>query len=222
MADPAKFEKLSTIVIDKLEGGYYHPNMLIDGRVKDQRYAGSGETMFGIDRLKGGSINTTETGKQFWKIIDDAEAVKKWRWNFTGGNLKPTLQKLASKMIFGLYNTYIKLYLKSPALIQIIENDDRLLFNFIYATWNGSGWFKKFATDLIEAFNSGITAPNDLYTVVLNSRIKEGLKKGSKPNSLIAQSGLKIAKLFENYKGIKISPIIILLIAGLLFYSLKN
>jgi hypothetical protein len=51
--DTIKFDKITSLVIDKLEGGYYHPNMLIDGRVKDIRYSGSGETMFGIDRLKG-------------------------------------------------------------------------------------------------------------------------------------------------------------------------
>ena len=132
MPDKAKFEKLTSLVIDKLEGGYYHPNMLIDGRVNDNRYSGSGETMFGIDRLKGGSINTTQSGIKFWNLIDKAGAANKWTWNYFGGSLKPALQKLASGMILALYSTYIKLYLKSPALIKIIENDDRLLFNFIY------------------------------------------------------------------------------------------
>lgn len=222
MPDKAKFEKLSSIVIDKFEGGYYHPNMLIDGRIKDNRYAGSGETMFGIDRLKGGTINTTESGKQFWNLIDRAGAVNNWKWNFTGGTLKPALQKLASNMILALYNAYVKLYLKSPELINIIENDDRLLFNFIYATWNGSGWFKKFATDVIDAFNKGVKNPNELYLIVINSRINEGLKKGSKPNSLIAQGGEKIAKLFQNYKPLTLPLALIFLIAGTMYLGLKN
>ena len=36
-----------------------------------------------------------------------------------------------------------------------------------------------------------------LIQVVLNSRLNEGLKKNSKPNSLIAQGGKKIANLFK-------------------------
>jgi len=33
------FYNLSKVVIDKLEGGYFHPDMLKDGRVKDSRYS---------------------------------------------------------------------------------------------------------------------------------------------------------------------------------------
>jgi hypothetical protein len=222
MPDKAKFQKLTSIAIDKLEGGYYHPNMLIDGRVKDNRYSGSGETMFGIDRLKGGSINTTPSGIKFWNLIDQSGAANKWNWNFFGGSLKPTLQKLASEMILSLYNTYIKLYIKSPSLIRIIENDDRLLFNFIYATWNGAGWFKKFATDLFTEYKKGITNPNDLYKVVIRSRINEGLKKGSTPNSLIAQGGNKIAKLFADYTPSNIPVGIIIILALAAYYTLRS
>ena len=200
MVDKAKFQKVTQLVIDKLEGGYYHPNMLIDGRVKDNRYAGSGETMFGIDRLKGGSINATPDGIKFWALIDKAGAANKWAWNYMGGTLKPALQKLAAGMILALYNTYIKLYLKSPSLIRIIENDDRLLFHFIYATWNGAGWFKKFATDIFNAYKNGVTNPTALYQIALKSRTSEGLKTGTSANSLIKQGGEKIAKLFSDYK----------------------
>jgi hypothetical protein len=222
MPDKAKFEKLTSLVIDKLEGGYYHPNMLIDGRVKDNRYSGSGETMFGIDRLKGGSINTTQNGIKFWNLIDKAGAANKWTWNYFGGSLKPALQKLAAGMILALYNTYTKLYLKSPALIKIIENDDRLLFNFIYATWNGAGWFKKFATDVFNAYKNGVTNPNELYKVVIRSRTNEGLKKGSQPNSLIAQGGEKIAKLFADYKQTNIPMGIIIAIALATYFTLRS
>ena len=45
------------MIIDKLEGGYYHPDMLEDGRIKDSRYSASGETMMGIDRKAGGKIH---------------------------------------------------------------------------------------------------------------------------------------------------------------------
>jgi len=195
-----RFQKIASLVIDRLEGGYYHPNMLVDGRIKDSRYGASGETMFGIDRLNGGAINRSRNGLAFWSIIDKAGASSKWAWNYTGGTLKPALQKLASNMIYALYSVYIKLYLKSPSLIRIIENDDRLLFHFAYATWNGAGWFKKFATDIFNAYKNGVTNPNDLYKVAIASRTKEGLKKGSSANSLIKQGGEKIAQLFKNYK----------------------
>lgn len=223
MPDKIKFQKITSQVIDQLEGGYYHPNMLIDGRVKDNRYSGSGETMFGIDRLKGGAINTTTSGKAFWNLIDKANASVNWKWNYFGGSLKPELQRLASNMILVLYNTYIKLYLKSPSLIKIIENDDRLLFNFIYATWNGAGWFRKFATDVFDAYKKGITNPNDLYKIAIKSRTTEGLKKGSAPNSLIAQGGNKIAKIFADYKTTVMPPIGIIIIFALATYlTLKS
>jgi len=212
--DTIKFNKITSLVIDKLEGGYYHPNMLIDGRVKDIRYANSGETMFGIDRLKGGSINTSPDGIKFWNLIDKAGASNNWSWNFFGGSLKPTLQKLASNMILPLYNNYTKQYIKLPSLVKIIETDDRLLFHFVYATWNGSGWFKKFATDILDAYKSGITNPNALYQVAIASRTQEGLKKGTSANSLIRQSGNKIVELFKNYTPNAI-PLVLLGIVGL-------
>jgi hypothetical protein len=217
-----KFQKVTTLVIDKLEGGYYHPNMLVDGRIKDSRYGASGETMFGIDRLNGGAINRSRNGLAFWSIIDKAGASTKWAWNFTGGALKPALQKLASNMIYALYSVYIKLYLKSPSLIRIIENDDRLLFHFVYATWNGAGWFKKFATDMFNAYKSGIKNPNDLYRVAIASRTKEGLRKGTQANSLIKQGGEKIASLFKDYKPSN-TPMVLYGVLGLIlaYYFVK-
>jgi hypothetical protein len=212
--DTIKFDKITSLVIDKLEGGYYHPNMLIDGRVKDIRYSGSGETMFGIDRLKGGSINTSPDGIKFWNLIDKAGASNNWSWNFFGGTLKPTLQKLASRMILPRYKYLTKQYIKLPSLVKIIETDDRLLFHFVYATWNGSGWFKKFATDILDAYKSGITNPNALYQVAIASRTKEGLKKGTSANSLIRQSGNKIVELFKNYTPNAI-PLVLIGIVGL-------
>jgi hypothetical protein len=53
------------IIIEKLEGGYYHPDMLTDGRIKDGRYGGSGETMFGIDRKTGDWEKDTQKVENF-------------------------------------------------------------------------------------------------------------------------------------------------------------
>jgi hypothetical protein len=41
--------------------------------------------MFGIDRLKGGSINNTNAGREFWRLIDNADAKNNWDWNDKGG-----------------------------------------------------------------------------------------------------------------------------------------
>jgi hypothetical protein len=190
--DIKDFGTVVATVIDKLEGGYYHPDMLKDGRVKDSRYGSSGETMMGIDRVAGGTINTTETGKQFWSLIDNVNARSSWTWGYRGGELESQLRTLAGQIIYPVYNRNSQNYLSSQARA-LVESDGRLLFNFIYASWNGSGWFKKFASDMNEAVASGVTDTNQLCRVAINSRVNEGLTKGSEPNSLIAQGGKKIA-----------------------------
>jgi hypothetical protein len=61
-----KFEYLTNIIIDNLEGGYYHPDFYITGRKRygdnvfissnafiKAKYGSSGETMFGLDRDAG-------------------------------------------------------------------------------------------------------------------------------------------------------------------------
>ena len=48
------FKQSVNKVIDTLEGGYYHPNMVKDGRLKSSYKMGnSGETMMGMDRKHG-------------------------------------------------------------------------------------------------------------------------------------------------------------------------
>ena len=215
--DKDKFNKTVNLVIDNLEGGYYHPQMLNDGRVKDSRYKASGETMFGIDRKMGGDINTSAAGKNFWNIIDNANASSTWKWNYKGGNLASQLKTLVGDMMFPLYTSLSSRYLDSKAK-DIIDNDERLLFHFIYATWNGSGWFKKFAEDINKAVKNGITDTNQLTQIAIDSRTKEGLKSGTKPNSLIAQGGKKIAELFGTLKTVvKANPVKSSLITTILF-----
>jgi hypothetical protein len=198
-ADVNKFNVMCSLVIEKLEGGYYHPDMLKDGRVKDSRYSNSGETMFGIDRKAGGKINLTPEGVAFWKIIDAANARKIWPWNFKGGALAPELKKYADAIMYREYERLTKMYL-SPAAKAIVDADNRLLFHFIYGAWNGSGWFKKFATDINTSVANGVINPDKLIVVAINSRTKEGLKAGSPPNSLVAQGGNKIAAFINELK----------------------
>lgn len=197
--DKNKFDQMVNLVIDNLEGGYYHPQMLKDGRVKDSRYGSSGETMFGIDRKAGGSLNDTTSGKAFWNIIDTANASKNWKWNYKGGSLAPKLKEHATGIIYPEYERLSSKYL-TPQTKALVDADDRLLFHFIYGTWNGAGWFKKFANDMNKSVSSGVTDPNKLAQVAIDSRTKEGIKAGSPPNSLVAQGGNKIASLFNSMK----------------------
>lgn len=199
MIDKNQFSNIVSLVIDNLEGGYYNPKMLQDGRVKDSRYNTSGETMFGIDRRQGGSINTSPAGQQFWSIIDKSGAANTWRWNYMGGSLEPQLKSLVADMMYpqveGLARTYL-----TPDTLAIVEKDPRLIFHFAYGAWNGSGWFRKFAQDMNKAVASGVKDPDKLAQVAIDSRTKEGLTSGSPPNSLVAQGGRKIAQLFLTLK----------------------
>jgi hypothetical protein len=187
--DKSRYDSIVNTIIDKVEGGYYHPAMLEDGRVKDSRYAGSGETMFGIDRKAGGGLNNTAAAKKFWNIIDTAKASKYWKWNYKGGNLEPSLKKLAGDIMYPEYERLSGLYLTDKSR-KIVESDDRLLFNFIYAAWNGAGWFKKFSVDFNNAVNKGVTDKNKLVEIAINSRVNNS-------NNLISQEGKKIAGFID-------------------------
>lgn len=211
--DLTYFKKVTGKVIDHLEGGYFHPNMRTANPLKFGAYHRSGETMFGLDRHAGhdlyyktprkastvlANLPFIESGiyeyknkasELFWKTIDNANAKNIWKWNYKGGDLSLKLKDLAATIIYNQFIFLFKKYLSLKAQ-QIVESNEKLLFHFIYATWNGSGWFQKFAT----IFNKEVlktTDINELIKVVLNSRINSG-------NSLIKQGGLKIKKLFDS------------------------
>jgi hypothetical protein len=196
--DKNKFASVTNLVIDKLEGGYYNPAWHSTG---DSRYGGSGETMFGIDRRAGGTLNDTAAGKQFWSLIDKTKTRDVWKWNYMGGAIAPQLKQYVVEIMYPTYEKFASRYFDTKTK-EIVDNDNRLLFHFIYAAWNGEGWFEKFANDMDKAVQSGTTNPDKLVQVALNSRTKEGLKSGSSPNSLIAQGGRKIAGFIESLKNV--------------------
>jgi len=197
----AQYAGVVATIIDKLEGGYYHPNMLADGRVKDSTYAKSGETMFGIDRKQGGIINNSSAGQKFWGLIDSANAANNWKWLYMGGELKTQLESLAAEMMYPLYSQYEKKYL-SPQAISIVDSDPRLQFNFIYATWNGEGWFRYFAKKLNAAIDSGITNPDELVKVAVQARTDKDAMRAygwhEDAISLISRGGEKIASFINS------------------------
>lgn len=182
------FDKIISAIVDNLEGGYYHPNMLSDGRVKDVRYENSGETMFGLDRLRGGELNEMPEGQQFWALIDKANASTKWPWNYKGGVLASQLKSLLSKLMQKQYLKYSG-YLTEESR-NIINKSTKLTFNFVYATFNGVKWFQRFARQINGLVAKGVTNPEELANKMIDSRLESG-------NSLIAQGGKKIKSIIN-------------------------
>ena len=187
--DVKDWQGIVNTIIDNLEGGYYHPDMLQDGRIKDARYGNSGETMFGIDRKTGPESNTP-TGQEFWALIDAEDARSKWKVEYMAKDnptLSNKLRELVAKMMKPEFDQLSRRYL-SPESAAIVSKDPALTFHFAYATWNGSGWFQKFARVVNQAVASGTTDPKALLDVAMQNRVTTG-------NSLMDQVGNKVAKL---------------------------
>ena len=205
-----QFAYITGIVIDKLEGGYYHPQMMWNNPDKFPRYENSGETMFGLDRHAGHSIYYStkrvssdvktnieyiesgaykyknEASKNFWETIDKANAKDNWSWNYKGGNLNAKLKDLAGRVMYPQYQYLADRYL-SPEARAIVESDPRLIFHFSYACWNGSGRFKSYAETINSAVSSGEKNKDNLVDIALQSRFNTS-------SSLAQQSATKIAK----------------------------
>jgi len=192
------FIALTKKVINQLEGGYYHPDMRHRLRGDWSKYGRSGETMFGIDRLRGGSINTTSAGKEFWSLIDNANAKNTWAWNYKGGQLGDRLKVLAAQMMKPQFDLYMRTYL-TPEAQKIVNSSKALTFNFIYATWNGPGWFKKFGKRFNEDVKKNLSI-GELVAKVLEYRLDSG-------NRIIVDTGKKLEKILPNIENIKISPL---------------
>jgi len=186
---PSDFGKVVDKIIDEFEGGYYHPDMLKDGRVKDSRYGGSGETMFGMDR-QAGKQESTSAGKEFWDIIDKENARSDWKYNYMlkdNPTLAGRLKGLIVQIMEPLFNQYMEKYL-TPESREIVKNNPKLFFNFVYATYNGPGWFDKFAKIINNEVANGNTNPDSLADIDIMNRKNSG-------NSLIAQGARKLEKL---------------------------
>jgi hypothetical protein len=212
----AVFDYVTGVVIDKLEGGYFHPDMRSRNPSKFGAYHRSGETMFGLDRHAGhdlyystkritsdvlanlkyiynGSYQyKSDDAKEFWQTIDNANARKNWNWLYKGGNSYSRLKKLTGGIMLPHYTKLANRYLSEKSR-EIVASDPRILFHFIYACWNGSGWFKKFAEKFNNAVINGTTNKNELLNVAIKSRTQSG-------NSLIAQGGNKINAFIYDFK----------------------
>lgn len=175
--------KIVNLIIDNIEGGYYHPEM--KSKLKGGEKMGiSGETMFGIDRTNGAPQFTTKTPEAvaFWEVVDanygthhndtsyyadKADGTKK-----VAAPVGEKLRRYVKAMILDAYNDYNK-YLSAGAK-RIVENDPRLFMQFLYAVWNGPSNFQKFADVINAAYSNGERSAQAFWNLVQEARRAKG------------------------------------------------
>jgi hypothetical protein len=77
---------------------------------------------------------------------------------------------------------------KGHPLRDLIFSDTRLKFCWLRSTWNGSGWFSKFATNLKKVYDSGVKDVDSLIIADLNHRLTYNVE-------LITHDVVKISQL---------------------------
>lgn len=183
MVSDSIIHKIINLIIDNIEGGYYHPDM--QSKLKGGENMGiSGETMFGIDRKNGAPQFTTKTPEAvaFWQVVDanfgthhgdtSYYADKADGTKHVAASVGSQLRSYVAKMILDAYYDYCK-YLKDGAK-QIVENSPRLMLQFLYAVWNGPGNFQKFANAVNDAYNSGERSAQAYWNLVQSARRAKG------------------------------------------------
>lgn len=175
--------KIINLVIDNLEGGYYHPDMK-DKLRGGERMLDSGETMFGIDRKNGAPQFTTKTPEavQFWQLVDANFGTHHGDTSYYGdkadGKTKTPaavgtqLRSFVKEMILDAYNDY-NIYLSDGAK-KIVESDPKLFMQFLYAVWNGPGNFQRFANLVNAAYSNGERAAQAFFDIVQTARRNKG------------------------------------------------
>ena len=191
------FVNITKKVIDKFEGGYWNPACSKYPETKHPPKAGvyknSSETMFGLDREAGQIESLGSEGKQFFELIDNQKKVgmenfcKKWIYNYRGGELENKLKELAATIMKRVFDKNSSNYL-TPEAKEIIEKSNPLLLHFSYATWNGAGYFKKFAKSINDAVKSG-KSEKELVKLAKQDRDKQfGGGLWSKNNEQVKQA----------------------------------
>ena len=189
----SKWDKITKKVIDEFEGGYWNPKC---GHTT-KGMGISTETMFGLDRYNG-NIESTPEGKEFFRIIDNEKTklgmeqfCKTWKWLYRGGHLEDELKTLAAKIMKHQYDNNSKNYF-SPELRKRVEDNDRLLMHFSYASWNGPGFFKKFAKSLEDGVKSG-KSDEELINQAISDRKSTVLYNQDKVANVMTSSDLGLA-----------------------------
>ena len=253
MAQPnaALFEAATKLVIDNFEGGYFHPYQYKDGRLNPNSksfdfMSKSGETLYGLDRHAGHSLFYTtprissnrdidiankkfykyknNDSANFWQYLDKANAANLWTWNSQPpGKDADALKTLASAIIYPAFLSYAKKYL-SEAAQNIVFNYPPLLFHFIYATWNGPGFFERWSKKLDADINKGINNPASLLELQLMYRATATSKTdlgAAKMKKLFASPTFITALLKKKSNAVFLAPLIFIG-AGLLYYYSKK
>lgn len=190
-----QFVSMTNIVIDNFEGGYYHPNMKRGFNTRSQKMLGdSGETLFGLDRKHGSQLAKYPEWKEFWNIVDKDKVNNKhlWRYNYRAGKLELILKELAAKIMYKWFNYLAGKYILISSMDEI-ANDDRLIIHFSYASWNGEGWFKRYAT----ALNNAIQKYEGNKDLIFKEAIKARTESS---NAVIRQQGANMMALFKKLK----------------------
>jgi hypothetical protein len=178
-------EKLDT-VIDKIEGGYYNPEWHPDSRMGK-----SGETLYGFDRKNAPKLVSSKEGQEFWLLVDKNKNQKTWkRYYKPTGELEKKLKSLLEIIMKNHYNRLRDNNFDTKTK-QLILSHPGLEFHFIYAAWNGPGWFSKWAKLLSNRVSQGINSASKLFDLSLSDRL-------SSASNTIKKSGRIIGELFSN------------------------
>ena len=199
------FLKIADLIINNIEGGYYHPNYKTLKPSTFEKMGISGETMYGLDRKNGAgsAVTTSAAGKKFWEIIDREFVAAKndtKYWNdkadgtkYISASVGRQLRPLADEVTLLNYDRYANLYLGSNARKRI-ENSPALMLQFAYLTWNGPGHFQKCAKRVANCIADGF---NDKQIYDNLQQYRRGLS-----NNLFAIGADKLDQLLpqvENY-----------------------
>jgi hypothetical protein len=179
-------------ITNKLEGGYFHPYMKAANQSKFAWMGDSGETMFGMDRKHGRQESNSSAGVEFWRLIDAEDAKSNWKYGYAledNPTLRDKLLDLVAQIMEPHFLDFSNRYLSDEAK-NIIMSDPKLYFNFAYASYQGSGWFQKFAKKFNQKVEEGVTNIDELRDYALQIRRESG-------NPIISGSGNKINRIFD-------------------------
>lgn len=181
------------LIIDKIEGGYYHPIMKERNPSKYAVMGKSGETMFGMDREHGRQEEISSAGKEFWRLIDAEDAKNNWKHEYVLNDNPALRNKLIDLSVDIQYPQFLSLsdrYLNDDARA-LVMSDPKLKINFLYATYNGSGWFQKFARKFNQKVDEGVRDMKELQDYAIQIRNESS-------NSLIRRTGQKMEDVFNS------------------------
>jgi hypothetical protein len=168
-----KFIEVTKKVIEKFEGGYWNPicSKYPNTRhpKKEGAYLNSGETMFGLDRVAGSIEKWSSAGRQFFGLIDkekerlgEEKFCNTWKWNYIPPDpLKSELMNLAAETMKTAYENNVKTFFKGDTK-KVVDSSRALLLHFSYATWNGPGFFQKFANTI----NKGVAEGKSIKSLI--------------------------------------------------------